>query len=144
MNISSDSSWIVSSDSKVNSLNIESGGEIIDEDGNLVTITQQGKTIISGTSPYSVSVEGNVGSSFDTNSDNALCTSYMDRTNFDHTYQVSTAFSTNTTSQQVEEDTNDDTVQDNSMKYVLVTLATIGVISFVSYIICKKNKQADM
>lgn len=144
MNISSDSSWIVSSDSKVNSLNIESGGEIIDEDGNLVTITQQGKTIISGTSPYSVSVEGNVGSSFDTNSDNALCTSYMDRTNFDHTYQVSTAFSTNTTSQQVEEDTNDDTVQDNSMKYVLVTLATIGVISFVSYVICKKNKHTDM
>lgn len=144
MNISSDSSWIVSSDSKVNCLNIESGGEIIDEDGNLVTITQQGKTIISGTSPYTVSVEGNVGSSFDTNSDNTLCTSYMDRTNFDHTYQVSTAFSTNTASLQVEEDTNDDTIQDNSMKYVLVTLATIGVISFVSYVICKKNKHADM
>ena len=144
MNISSDSSWIVSSDSKVNCLNIESGGEIIDEDGNLVTITQQGKTIISGTSPYSVTVDEKVGSSFDTNSDNALCTSYMDRTNFDHTYQVSTAFSTNTASLQAEEDTNDGTVQDNSMKYVLVTLATIGVISFVSYIICKKNKQADM
>lgn len=144
MNISSDSSWIVSSDSKVNCLNIESGGEIIDEDGNLVTITQQGKTIISGTSPYSVTVDERVGSSFDTNSDNALCTSYMDRTNFDHTYQVSTAFSTNTASLQVEKDTNDDTIQDNSMKYVLVTLATIGVISFVSYVICKKNKQADM
>ena len=144
MNISSDSSWIVSSDSKVNCLNIESGGEIIDEDGNLVTITQQGKTIISGTSPYSVTVDERVGSSFDTNSDNVLCTSYMDRTNFDHTYQVSTAFSTNTASLQVEEDTNDDTVQDNSMKYVLVTLATIGVISFVSYVICKKNKHADM
>ena len=144
MNISSDSSWIVSSDSKVNCLNIESGGEIIDEDGNLVTITQQGKTIISGTSPYSVTVDERVGSSFDTNSDNALCTSYMDRTNFDHTYQVSTAFSTNTASLQVEKDTNDDTVQDNSMKYVLVTLATIGVISFVSYVICKKNKHADM
>lgn len=144
MNISSDSSWIVSSDSKVNSLNIESGGEIIDADGNLVTITQQGKTIISGNSPYSVTVDEKVGSSFDTNSDNALCTSYMDRTNFDHTYQVSTAFSTNTASLQVEEDTNDDTIQDNSMKYVLVTLATIGVISFVSYIICKKNKHADM
>lgn len=144
MNISSDSSWIVSSDSKVNCLNIESGGEIIDEDGNLVTITQQGKTIISGTSPYSVTVDERVGSSFDTNSDNVLCTSYMDRTNFDHTYQVSTAFSTNTASLQVEKDTNDDTIQDNSMKYVLVTLATIGVISFVSYIICKKNKHADM
>lgn len=144
MNISSDSSWIVSSDSKVNCLNIESGGEIIDEDGNLVTITQQGKTIISGTSPYSVTVDERVGSSFDTNSDNALCTSYMDRTNFDHTYQVSTAFSTNTASLQVEKDTNDDTIQDNSMKYVLVTLATIGVISFVSFVICKKNKQADM
>lgn len=144
MNISSDSSWIVSSDSKVNCLNIESGGEIIDEDGNLVTITQQGKTIISGTSPYSVTVDEKVGSSFDTNSDNVLCTSYMDRTNFDHTYQVSTVFSTNTASLQVEEDTNDDTIQDNSMKYVLVTLATIGVISFVSYIICKKNKHADM
>lgn len=144
MNISSDSSWIVSSDSKVNCLNIESGGEIIDEDGNLVTITQQGKTIISGTSPYSVTVDEKVGSSFDTNSDNVLCTSYMDRTNFDHTYQVSTAFSTNTASLQVEKDTNDDTVQDNSMKYVLVTLATIGVISFVSYVICKKNKHADI
>lgn len=144
MNISSDSSWIVSSDSKVNCLNIESGGEIIDEDGNLVTITQQGKTIISGTSPYSVTVDEKVGSSFDTNSDNVLCTSYMDRTNFDHTYQVSTAFSTNTASLQAEEDTNDDTIQDNSMKYVLVTLATIGVISFVSYVICKKNKHADM
>lgn len=144
MNISSDSSWIVSSDCKVNCLNIESGGEIIDADGNLVTITQQGKPIISGTSPYTVTVEGKVGSSFDTDSDNALCTGYMDRTNFDHTYHVSTAFSTNTSSLQVEEDTNDEAIQDNSMKYVLVTIATVGVISFVSYIICKRNKHADM
>lgn len=144
MNISSDSSWIVSSDCKVNCPNIESGGEIIDADGNLVTITQQGKPIISGTSPYTVTVEGKVGSSFDTDSDNALCTDYMDRTNFDHTYHVSTAFSTNTASLQIEEDTNDEAIQDNSMKYVVVTLATVGVISFVSYIICKKNKHADM
>lgn len=144
MNISSDSSWIVSSDCKVNCLNIESGGEIIDADGNLVTITQQGKPIISGTSPYTVTVEGKVGSSFDTDSDNALCTDYMDRTNFDHTYHVSTAFSTNTASLQVEEDTNDEAIQDNSMKYVVVTIATVGVISFVSYIICKRNKHADM
>ena len=144
MNISSDSSWIVSSDCKVNCLNIESGGEIIDADGNLVTITQQGKPIISGTSPYTVTVEGKVGSSFDTDSDNALCTDYMDRTNFDHTYHASTAFSTNTASLQIEEDTNDEAIQDNSMKYVVVTLATVGVISFVSYIICKKNKHADM
>lgn len=144
MNISSDSSWIVSSDCKVNCLNIESGGEIIDADGNLVTITQQGKPIISGTSPYTVTVEGKVGSSFDTDSDNALCTGYMDRTNFDHTYHVSTAFSTNTSSLQVEEDTNDEAIQDNSMKYVVVTIATVGVISFVSYIICKRNKHADM
>lgn len=144
MNISSDSSWIVSSDCKVNCLNIESGGEIIDADGNLVTITQQGKTIISGTSPYTVTVEGKVGSSFDTDSDNALCTDYMDRTNFDHTYHVSTAFSTNTASLRIEEDTNDEAIQDNSMKYVVVTIATVGVISFVSYIICKRNKHADM
>ena len=144
MNISSDSSWIVSSDCKVNCLNIESGGEIIDADGNLVTITQQGKPIISGTSPYTVTVEGKVGSSFDTDSDNALCTDYMDRTIFDHTYHVSTAFSTNTASLQIEEDTNDEAIQDNSMKYVVVTIATVGVISFVSYIICKRNKHADM
>lgn len=144
MNISSDSSWIVSSDCKVNCLNIESGGEIIDADGNLVTITQQGKPIISGTSPYTVTVEGKVGSSFDTDSDNALCTDYMDRTNFDHTYHVSTAFSTNTASLRIEEDTNDEAIQDNSMKYVVVTIATVGVISFVSYIICKRNKHADM
>lgn len=144
MNISSDSSWIVSSDCKVNCLNIESGGEIIDADGNLVTITQQGKSIISGTSPYTVTVEGKVGSSFDTDSDNALYTDYMDRTNFDHTYHVSTAFSTNTASLQIEEDTNDEAIQDNSMKYVVVTIATVGVISFVSYIICKRNKHADM
>lgn len=144
MNISSDSSWIVSSDCKVNCLNIESGGEIIDADGNLVTITQQGKPIISGTSPYTVTVEGKVGSSFDTDSDNALYTDYMDRTYFDHTYHVSTAFSTNTASLQIEEDTNDEAIQDNSMKYVVVTLATVGVISFVSYIICKRNKHADM
>ena len=144
MNISSDSSWFVSSDCKVNCLNIESGGEIIDADGNLVTITQQGKPIISGTSPYTVTVEGKVGSSFDTDSDNALCTDYMDRTNFDHTYHVSTAFSTNTASLQIEEDTNDEAIQDNSMKYVVVTIATVGVISFVSYIICKRNKHADM
>lgn len=144
MNISSDSSWIVSSDCKVNCLNIKSGGEIIDADGNLVTITQQGKPIISGTSPYTVTVEGKVGSSFDTDSDNALYTDYMDRTYFDHTYHVFTAFSTNTASLQIEEDTNDEAIQDNSMKYVVVTLATVGVISFVSYIICKKNKHADM
>ena len=53
--ISADSTWIVTGDSTVTTLNC--AGEIRDADGNAVTITDEnGNILVSGTSAYTITV----------------------------------------------------------------------------------------
>jgi trimeric autotransporter adhesin len=142
MNVSSDSKWIVTSDSTVTNLNVEEGGKIVDEDGKTVTIKNNGKTIVEGTSDYTVTVTGTYGTSFTTDEDNALSTNFIDRTEFDNTYNLSTTFSTNKneTVSEEEEEVEAEQSDDNSVVYVIAGVATAVVVGTIAYILLKKKK----
>ncbi len=144
MNISSDSKWVVTDDSTVTNLNVEKGGKIVDADGKTVTIVNNGKTIVEGTSAYTVTVEGTYSTEFTTDEDNALSTEYIDRSGFDSTYNLSTTFNTNSTeatpsatttsSSTTTEETN------NTLVYVGAGIATIVVVGAIAYFLLKKKK----
>ena len=142
MNVSSDSKWIVTFDSTVTNLNVEEGGKIVDEDGKTVTIKNNGKTIVEGTSDYTVTVTGTYGTSFTTDEDNALSTNFIDRTEFDSTYNLSTTFSTNKNETVSEEEVEVETEQsdDNSVVYVIAGVVTVVVVGAIAYILLKKKK----
>lgn len=99
INISSNSTWIVTGDCTVSNLNVEEGGKVVDPNGKTVTIVENGKTVVKGDSSYTVMVTGSYGTSFETDEENALSSSYIDRSDFDAVYEVSTAFSTNTSAE---------------------------------------------
>ena len=63
ISVGSNSKWIVTGNSTVTNLNLVDGGEIVDSQGNKVTIIANGKTVQKGTSSYAVTVKG----SFTTN-----------------------------------------------------------------------------
>ncbi len=144
MNIASDSKWVVTGDSTVTNLNVEEGGKIVDVDGKTVTIVNNGKTIVEGTSTYTVTVTGTYSTSFTTDEDNALSTEYIDRSDFDSTYNLSTTFNTNsaeptpsatTTSSSSTADTTN-----NTIVYVGAGIATIVVVGAIAYFLLKKKK----
>lgn len=150
MNISSDSKWIVTGDSTVTNLNIEDGGSVVDSEGNTVTIIANGETVVSGTSEYTVTVTGSYGTSFETSEANILTTSYIDRSDFDTTYGLSTTFNTNgtsadtsttaeaqaTTVSAVSTKTAED---DNSMIFVAAGVGAIVLVSLIAFFITKKK-----
>lgn len=146
MNISSDSTWIVTQDSTVTNLNVEDGATIQDAQGRTVTIIANGETVVSGDSDYTITVTRTYGTSFETSSANELTTDYIDREEFDATYNVSTTFSTNgTTTQQtteVNETTTDttttDQTSDNTLLYVGVGVVAVAIILGTFVLIKKK------
>ena len=143
MNISSDSTWIVTKDSTVTNLNVEDGGKIVDADGKTVSIIQDGKTIVEGDSAYTITVTGSYGTSFTTDAENALSTSYIDRTGFDSTYNLSTTMNTNTASSEetTAAETTVSTKQDanNSVVYAIAAIASIVIGGGVVYFFKKKH-----
>lgn len=58
MNISSNSKWVVTGNSKVTNLNLAKSGKLVDKDGKKVTIIANGKTVQKGSSTYTVTVTG--------------------------------------------------------------------------------------
>lgn len=145
MNVSSDSSWIVTSDSEVTDLNVEDGGKIVDSDGKTVSIVQNGKTIVDGNSEYTVTVNRNYGTSFETDQENELSSDYIDRSQFDSAYGVSTSFtdetSTSDDSSAFEIKAEETTEDDNSLVYPLVGVASIVAVGGVIFFISKKKKE---
>lgn len=143
MNVSSDSTWVVTSDSTVTNLNVEDGGKIVDADGKTVSIMQDGKTIVEGDSAYSITVTGSYGTSFTTDAENALSTTYIDRTGFDSTYNLSTTMNTNATSSEettaTETTTSSQQDANNSVVYAIAAIASIVLVCGVVYFIKKKH-----
>lgn len=143
MNVSADSTWVVTSDSTVTNLNVEDGGKIVDADGKTVSIMQDGKTIVEGDSAYSITVTGSYGTSFTTDAENALSTTYIDRTGFDSTYNLSTTMNTNaaTSEEEIATETTAASQQDanNSVIYAMAAIASIVLVGGVVYFIKKKH-----
>ena len=144
MNISSDSKWVVTADSTVTNLNVEEGGKIVDADGKTVTIVNNGKTIVEGTSAYTVTVEGTYSTEFTTDEDNTLSTEYIDRSGFDSTYNLSTIFNTNSTEATPSATTTSSSTtteeKNNTLVYVGAGIATIVIVGAIAYFFLKKKK----
>ena len=83
-------------------LNAESDVSIVDQDGNIVTVSVNGEIVVKGTSDYTVTVTGNYSTTVTTDSSNQLSISYIDRTAFDQYYGVETTFGTNGTTEATE------------------------------------------
>ena len=96
VNIDSGSKWVVTGNSTVSQLNAAAGAQIVDESGKTVTIVAGGQTAVQGDSQYTVTVTGSYSTTVTTGDDNALTTSFIDRSTFDSTYGTSTAFTATT------------------------------------------------
>lgn len=144
MNISSDSTWVVTGDSTITNLNVEEGGKVVDSNGKTVTIIANGKTVVEGDSEYTVTVTGTYGTSFETTEANELTTDYIDRSEFDSTYNLSTTFSTNGSVKDVASTTETTSTpstteeSNNTLLYVGVGVVAAAIILGALFISKKK------
>lgn len=141
INVSSDSKWVVTGNSTVTNLNVQDGGQVVDSDGKTVTIVANGTTVVDGDSDYTITVTGSYGTDFTTDEDNALSTDYIDRSDFDKTYSVSTTFNTNG-STVINDDTDTSaakTQTSHTALYAGIGAAVIAVI-VTGILLKKKNK----
>lgn len=94
VNVSSDSTWVVTQDCTISVLNVADGGQVVDEDGNTVTIVADGEIVVEGTSDITVTVDS-YSTTVTTSDVNEESTTYIDRSAFDTYYGTSTELSTN-------------------------------------------------
>lgn len=95
MNVSADSTWVVTADSTVTNLNAEDGASIVDENGKTVTIVADGETVVEGDSDITVTVTGAYSNTVTTSDENEESSDYIDRSAFDTYYGTETTFGTN-------------------------------------------------
>ena len=88
------SKWVVTEDTTVADLNAADGAQIVDADGNTLTIKADGKTVVEGDSEITVTVTGAYGTDA-ADAATALDTKVLDRTAFDEYFETSTQFGTN-------------------------------------------------
>lgn len=150
MNISSDSKWVVTGDSTVSNLYVEEGGSIVDEEGNTVTVIANGETVVQGTSQYTVTVTGTYGTAFETSEANTLTTSYIDRSDFDDTYGLTTTFNTNGTTASSSSTASSTAMtvstrgtavaqDDNSVIFLVAGVGAIALVSLIAFFITRKK-----
>lgn len=146
VNISSDSTWIVTGNAEVTNLNVEDGGKIVDSEGKTVSIVVNGETVVEGDSEYTVTVNGTYGTSFTTSDDNAVSTDYIDRTDFDSTFSTSTAFDTISTTSTpsataAAEETKTTETEESSNHTVVWVIGGIAVVAIAACIIIRKKQK---
>lgn len=96
VSIDSTSSWMLTGDSTVSNLNLETGGKLVDEDGNAVKIVDaDGNTLVDGASDVEVKVTGNFATTVTTADEDELQEATIDRNAYDEKYDTSTSFGTN-------------------------------------------------
>ncbi|NEG72459.1 adhesin [Bifidobacterium ramosum] len=92
VNVDGTSTWVVTKDTTISALNVASGGKIVDENGDTVTIVANGKTVVSGDSDITVTVTGSYSTTVDAGSDTELATETIDRSDFDSQFGTSTSW----------------------------------------------------
>lgn len=95
VNVDSTSKWVVTGDTTISALNVEDGGQVVDENGKTATIVANGETVVQGTGDVTVTVTGTYSTTLGKNAV-AEDTDYIDRSDFDSYYNLSTSFTTNT------------------------------------------------
>lgn len=92
VNVDGTSTWVVTKDTTISALNVASGGKIVDENGDTVTIVANGKIVVSGDSDITVTVTGSYSTTVDAGSDTELATETIDRSDFDSQFGTSTSW----------------------------------------------------
>ena len=149
VNIDNDSKWVVTGNSTVTNLNVEDGGQLVDENGKTVTVVANGSTVISGESDVTVTVTGNYSTTVTLDENNELSDSFIDRTDFDDYYNISTAFGENgdeenVTVQPTTEialDTQSKSSGMNPLVYAAIGVAVIALA--IAVFVIKKKKTED-
>lgn len=101
------STWVVTGNSTVSNLSVADGAEVVDADGDAVSIVADGDTVVEGDSDYTITVNGTYSTDADTSGAIALADASVDRTDFDDYYGTSTAFGTNGTVTEADIETGD-------------------------------------
>lgn len=111
VNVESGSTWVVTADSTVSSLNVEDGGKVVDTDGKTVTIVANGETVVEGDSDLTVTVTGSYGTTVDTSAAATAKTDdeKIDRSGFEETFGSSTSTASE---QKTSSDSEPETTQD--------------------------------
>ena len=88
VNVESGSTWVVTADSTVSTLNVEDGGKVVDADGKTVTIVANGETVVEGDSDLTVTVTGSYGTTVDASGAATAKTDdeKIDRSGFEETF----------------------------------------------------------
>ncbi len=149
VNIDNDSKWVVTGNSTVTNLNVEDGGQLVDENGKTVTVVANGSTVISGESDVTVTVTGDYSTTVTLDENNELSDSFIDRTDFDDYYNISTAFGENgdeenVTVQPTTEialDTQSKSSGMNPLVYAAIGVAVIALA--IAVFVIKKKKTED-
>lgn len=143
VNVDSTSKWIVTGNSTISNLNAESGATIVDEDGNKVSIIADGKTVVEGTSNLTITVTDSYSTEVTTDSSNQLSTSFIDRTDFDDYYGVTTTFGTNGVST-VEAESPVKEENNNAMMYVVIAAISAAAVAGGVTVAYRKKKTRNM
>ena len=94
VNLDQDSTWIVTGDTTVFTLNAEDGAQIVDTDGKTVSIVADGSTVVKGDSDLTVTVTGSYSQTVTTSEANEISAPTISRSDFDRCYGTDTAFGT--------------------------------------------------
>ena len=144
VNVSSDSTWVVTEDTTISALNAEEGATIVDEDGKTVTIVANGETVVEGDSSITVTVSGEYSTTVTTDENNELSDSYIDRSAFDEYYGTETGFTTLSATTSTTVTTSDESSDDTTVAtetsglsagaiggIIAAIVVVVGVILFV-------------
>lgn len=145
VNVSSDSTWVVTEDTTISALNAEDGATIVDESGKTVTIVANGETVVSGDSSITVTVSGDYSTTVTTDDNNELSDSYIDRTAFDDYYGISTGFTTlaaTVSSTDSDDTSSDDTSVTSSVSTgILAGILALVLVALTGIFVVLKKKQ---
>ena len=159
VSIDSTSKWVVTGDSTISNLNVEDGAQVVDTDGNTVTIIAGGSTVVEGDSEYTVTVTGSYSTDVATDEDNEIQTTYIDRTGFDSYFGTATTFSKNAetaaefeieTEGSIETATADTETAlmvteeggtDNTVEWIVCTVVLILIIAGLVFVIVNHKKK---
>lgn len=92
VNVDGTSSWVVTDSCTISALNVASGAQVVDENGNTVTIVAGGQTVVQGDSDVTVTCDS-YSTDYDASETGTLSNDLIDRSGFDEQMGTSTTWS---------------------------------------------------
>lgn len=92
VNVDGTSSWVVTDSCTISALNVVSGAQVVDENGNTVTIVAGGQTVVQGDSDVTVTCDS-YSTDYNASEADTLSDDLIDRSDFDEQMGTSTTWS---------------------------------------------------